>query len=164
MARGRRVGPVTIDTTELEQFARRIRGAGSAATRQLQADIFDAGRAVVAQARQNAARIPSRRIPRTIVLREDKTGKVAGARSTAGVRITIGGPSAPHARVWEPADGRAVVSVPVFARRGTPRTKWTWDRRKTKPYARPALAQVRNKAIRGVQAGQLKSVTRSLGD
>lgn len=157
------MGLVSIDSRELERFARQANRAGAAMDQQLRVDILSGGRLVVTRIRQNAARIPSRRIPRTVQMREDRTGRVAGRKATAGVRITVGGPSAPHARVWEPADGRASVRVPVFARRDRPRNTWTWDTRKTKPYARPALKQLQGRIERDASTGQLKAITNTLG-
>lgn len=163
MASRRRITPVSIDSRELEEFARKANKAGAAMGRQLRVDIVDGGRMVVTRIRQNAARIPSRRIPRTVQLREDRSGRIAGHKATAGVRITMGGPSAPHARVWEPSDGRGTVRVPVFAQRSRPRNTWTWVSRRTKPYARPALQQLRGRIERDVSDGQLKSIKQTLG-
>jgi hypothetical protein len=157
----KKAGMVSVDSRELEAFSRRIPAAQAGARKQLGADVAGGGQLLRRQARQNAAF--SKRIPRTIQLRDDKTGRIAGRSATAGVALTVGGPSAPHARVLEPASGKGTFAHPVYGRKTMSRKKWTWVKQRTRPYAQPALEQLRSRIISNVSDGQLASLKKSLG-
>lgn len=156
----RKAAFVRIDTTELEKLARNLQRAKVDMSRDFTRAIRAGGELVVQYARQGARSIPSRRIPRTIQLR-DFRGRI-GAYNGQGVAITVGGPSAPHARVFEPADGRTSIAHPVFARGN--RRKWTWVNQRTHPYARPALARARAKIEAMAMDAAVTSLRRNLGD
>ncbi|MGH3521314.1 MAG: hypothetical protein ACRDU4_00470, partial [Mycobacterium sp.] len=103
------------------------------------AGMFKAAQIVAKYAKQNAGW--SRRIPRTIRVRRIKL---------MNITVQAGGPDAPHARVFEPSNGRA-VRHPVFAR--GPKAKWTWVTQKPKPFMAPALARARKDIVRDAMDG-----------
>lgn len=155
----RKAALVRFDTQDLERVARALKRANPALERDFTKAIRNGGAMVVLEARRRAAQIPSRRIPRTIQMR-DARGRIGGS-SGKGVAITVGGPSAPHARVFEPSDGRTRVAHPVFAR--GPRKTWTWRDQRTHPYMRPALEHVRRKIEQQALDAAVTSIHRSLG-
>ena len=116
-------GNLSIDATELKQFAKVIRAASPKAATHMRQKLREVGEMIAEDARTKASW--STRIPQSIKVR------------TAGVKVSIvaGDANAPHARPYEVGSkrNRQEVRHPVFGNRQV------WASNPTRPFLLPAL-------------------------
>lgn len=123
---------ITIDTSSFTRFARDIRKCSTLVSKNLKAELKQAGEIVAIQARLNASF--STRIPATIKV-----------RSAGGViRVIAGGQSAPHKGEAEAFEHKGVPGTfrhPVYG------NKKKWVNQRAHPYLRTAAETHRKAAL-----------------
>lgn len=108
------------------QFARQLGAMPASMMKRVQIEMQGVGEDVAATAKGNASW--SSRIPGTI-----KAKASTSRGSSVAVKVTAGGPSAPHARPFEGIAGNGEFRHPVFGNRDN------WVTQGTRPFLMPAM-------------------------